>query len=137
MSRIDFYVIAENEPYAFCFKLINKAYLQDHRIIIKVDNDEQQHMLNEKLWTFDDTSFIPHNLTQDNIEAPVLITRHDEVKEGYTILINLASTIPENYHQVDRVIEIVANHATWKNISRQHYLFYKEKQCDIQTHKLS
>lgn len=141
MPRIDFYILPtgdENERLAFCCRLIEKAYKQNHRIYIHAETEVQAYELDELLWTYREDSFLPHNLYGEGPEPPPPIqVGFQSVPEKHKdILINLSATVPEFYRNMNRVIELVNQNPEIQTVSRHHYRFYRSAQHEINTHKL-
>ena len=80
-ERVDFYVLksaAAKQRWAFACRLTEKAYLRDLRIVIVNDTLTDAQALDDLLWTFNERSFIPHKICQDehsmDPETPVHLT---------------------------------------------------------------
>lgn len=140
--RVDFYLLANSDKQArwlIACRLLEKAYLRGHRAFVYCDNQQDAETLDELLWTFKDNSFIPHNLQGEGPEPPppVQIGYGDEPRGFNDILFNLATQIPIFYPRFRRVIEIVPNDDSAKELSRSHYREYRAKQCELQTHEIT
>lgn len=139
--RVDFYLINNNEAEAswlLACRLLEKAYLRGHRIFVYCNNQSQAEKLDELLWTFKNDSFIPHNLQGEGPEPPppVQIGYQQEPRGFNDILLNMADEIPAFYTRFKRIIELVANDETSKELSRVHYREYRSKKCDLHTHTM-
>jgi len=67
-ERVDFYVLksaAAKQRWAFACRLAEKAYLKDLRVVIVNDSLSDAQALDDMLWTFNDRSFVPHQLCTD------------------------------------------------------------------------
>lgn len=142
MTRIDFYLLKENALQArnqWTCRIIDKAYQQGHHAYVQVNTLAEAQQLDDLLWTFRESSFIPHNLygepselippIQIGIEAPPLYHKD--------ILINLTDRLAEHYQKFQRVIEIIPNRSEWRNEARNSYRKYREAGCDLKLHDLS
>ncbi len=136
MPQVDFYIIKDNHPYQFAWRLIEKIYSKKHQVLIQVDSTQQAKFIDDTLWTYQDIQFIPHALLQDKIDAPILICQGDEPSNINDVLVNFSGQVPSRCHQFKRIIEIVANDENWKKISRTHFSFYKTQNFEIKTHQL-
>lgn len=61
--------------------------------------------LDEALWTFSDSDFLPHAMIGDRqaFRSPVILTPDDRGEmPHYDILVNLSQTIPECYARFER-----------------------------------
>ncbi|KTD08702.1 DNA polymerase III subunit chi [Legionella jamestowniensis] len=139
--RVDFYLLNSQDEAArwlLACRLLEKAYLRGHRVFVHCESQKDAHELDELLWTFKDNSFIPHNLQGEGPEPPPPIQiGYQAEPRGYSdILLNLNSTIPEFYKRFKRVMEIVVNDETAKELSRKHYKKYRTHQCELHTHNM-
>ncbi len=139
--QIDFYLLstAEEQPRdIFLCKLVEKIYKQHLHVYIHCKDRQETHRLDELLWTFSDTSFIPHNLVGEGPYTPPPIQLgFDAVPSHSDVLINLSTTIPMFYTQFRRILEIVPQEQEKQAVAREHYQFYKTQNCAIKTHKIS
>jgi len=141
MSRIDFYILQESKPqarYPFACRLINKAYQRGHKLYIHTEAKEEAHRLDDLLWTFQDTSFIPHNLSGEGPTPPPPVQiGFDNKATGFNdVLINMATEVPPFFNRFKRIIEIVIQEPDWKKRAREHFLFYRENGCELNTHNI-
>ena len=139
--RVDFYLLNNNDAEAswlLACRLLEKAYMRGHRIFVYCNNQSHAEKLDELLWTFKDDSFIPHNLQGEGPEPPppVQIGYQQEPRGFNDILLNMADEIPSFYTRFKRIIELVANDETSKELSRVHYREYRSKKCDLHTHTM-
>ena len=65
MSRVDFYHLQNQRLEDVLPKLLEKAYATGNKIAVKIGNDERVDFLNALLWTYNDTSFLPHGSRKD------------------------------------------------------------------------
>ena len=144
--RVDFYLLAstplaeeqaDDRGLVAC-RLLEKAYSKGHRVYVHCDNQQDAEQLDELLWTFRDDSFVPHNLHGEGPEPPppVQIGYGKEPRGFNDLLLNLSTSIPVFYSKFKRIIEIVPNLESEKEISRLRYKDYKMKGCDLQMHTL-
>ena len=133
-SRVDLYLLAA-DSFTRCFPfvclLVEKTYQQDHTAIIQLESAEAAAELDQLLWTFRDTSFIPHQLT-----AATVITVTKAYAPGPTALtINCRLlTTPEPISS--RLLQIVPNQPNLLQLARQHYRFYQQQGCSLTTHQI-
>ena len=142
-TQVDFYLIADNSKLnaelATC-RIAEKAYLSDTPVVISTRNDAHSAELDALLWSFRDTSFIPHKISSDPHAAPVVLGS-DPDKLGSSpaapyLVINLREKPIENLTNISRVIEIVACNETAKAAARQHYRHYQHAGCQLNTHNI-
>ena len=139
--RVDFYLLASEQNdarWTVACRLLEKAYIKGHRVFVICDNQQDAELLDELLWTFRDDSFIPHNLQGEGPEPPppVQICHGKEPRGFNDILINMTNQIPPFYTRFKRVMELVANVASEKELSRSRYREYRAKGCEMHTHHI-
>ncbi|MFU8798005.1 MAG: DNA polymerase III subunit chi [Gammaproteobacteria bacterium] len=137
-TRVDFYLIPEPTMEArqlFACRLIDKAYRQGHRIYFYVLPESAQSV-DDHLWTFKDTSFVPHSMDKNNNTLPVLIGHTAPPAEWTDLLVNITPNIPDFFAQFQRIVEIVPNEPAWRERARQHYRQYRQKGCELESHEL-
>lgn len=80
MSRVDFYHLQKQTLEEVLPKLLEKALTLHKNILIKIGNEERVEFLNAHLWTFEDTSFLPHGSKKDGFAAqqPIWLTAGDD-----------------------------------------------------------
>ncbi|HEY5739342.1 MAG TPA: DNA polymerase III subunit chi [Gammaproteobacteria bacterium] len=128
MTRIDFYELQPNRhrlDQIVC-QLCQKAYDHGQLTLVLTSDPEQSRHLDEKLWTYRDDSFLPHDIDEpDGLVTPVLINDRPEPRGHRQLLINLAAEVPDFFAQFDRVIELVTDDN--RQSARGHYSYYKER----------
>lgn len=138
--KIDFYVLETTsalQSRIFACRLVEQFYQeQGSGIFLHTDSKEEAEKLDALLWTFGDTSFLPHQLYsgQEN-QAPIQIGFGESPLNKQTILINFGKEIPGFYQQCDQVIEIVFTDPVVQQCGRQKYKQYRDQGHDIQTIK--
>jgi len=138
--QVDFYILNQADKqtrHHFVCRLADKAYQRKHTLYIHTDIEQEAYTLDDLLWTFRDTSFIPHQLVSENVSIQL-----PSVHIGYTepasncddILINLSTTIPTFAQRFNRIIEVVAE--AQKVVSREHYRYYREQGYQPTIHQI-
>ena len=138
--QADFYILEADDPQArlnVACRLVQKAHLSDRPVFIHTQSQQDAQRLDELLWTFQDESFIPHQILGTQAQpCPIQIGVNDEPTGEQEILINLGDCIPNCYTQFERIIEIIPSDPTSKTQGRERYTFYKEKDWELNTHSL-
>lgn len=127
-TKIAFHTNITDKSHYVC-RLIRKANSANCRIVVLQNDLTQLQALDEALWTFADTSFLPHVLSDDpNAErtAIVLAKDADQKFPHYELLINLSNQVPANFDRFDRLIEIVTTDHDDKLAGRQRYKTYQQ-----------
>jgi DNA polymerase-3 subunit chi len=143
MSRVDFYVLAEDGVDArlrFACRLAEKAVDQDLRVYIQTAALADAQRLDELLWTFSDRSFLAHELAGDgspsHSRVMVLVGDADAPPSHRQLLINLTDRLPSQMDAFERIAEIVDTDTERKRLSRERYKQYRERGCALETHTL-
>lgn len=147
MTRIDFYIIEKGSKAAteiFICRLTEKAWSQNNAVYIHTIDAQHAAKYDELLWTFNENSFVPHQLMQNETEQNktknVLIGQQtiEEIPATYhDVLINLNYETPSFFSQFERVAEIITMDETSRSKGRERYQFYRDRGYALETHKLS
>jgi DNA polymerase-3 subunit chi len=128
MTRIDFYQLnPERHRYeqVVC-RLCEKAWEQKQLTLLLTEDAAQSQMLDQRLWTFSDDSFVPHDSEDsEDFVTPILIHDNPDPAGERQLLINLSASVPPYFAQFERVIELVTEEN--KAQARAHYSYYKER----------
>lgn len=147
MPRTDFYLLKsssdadmdanEHTRLLTACRIIEKAYVQSHKIYIFCTDKKQAEILDKLLWDFKDISFIPHAQNPNTSDAPVLIgDSTSPPPEFCDILINLADAVPDFFKHFQRIIEVIPENSESRQKAREKYRFYREQQCELHSHNL-
>jgi DNA polymerase-3 subunit chi len=145
MPRVDFYVLASADPAArlrYACRLVEKAWLQEHRVRVQFDASGDGAAFDDLLWTFADRSFVPHERLAANggssvAAAPVVIADGDDQgPDDRDVLVNLADGVPAGYLAYARIAEIVDADDRRRRSGRDRYRFYREQGIEPQTHEI-
>lgn len=139
--RVDFYLLSSDQSEArwlIACRLLEKAYAKGHKVFVLCNNKHDAELLDELLWTFKEESFIPHNLQGEGPEPPppIQVGYEGEPRGFNDILLNLSDHIPNFYSRFKRVMEIVINVESAKELSRKQYRDYRNKGCELHTHQI-
>lgn len=131
MLQIDFYILhtpIRQEKDRLACQLVDKAWHQGYHVYIQTDSLLQAKQLDDRLWTFKDTSFLPHDIYPEVLSsiAPIRIGYTDQLCEGMEVLINLTATVPPFFAQVKRIAEIVDDTPIAREAGRNRYRYYQQ-----------
>jgi DNA polymerase-3 subunit chi len=135
MPRVDFYILPDDNRRSiqnFACDLVEKAYLQGQKVLLKTESANESRLLDDLLWTRTENNFIPHAIYDASTfaEQTILIHHGNEPVKGFQLLINLSSSA-EQHQQVDRIAEILNQQAQCKQTGREHYKIYRELGFDL------
>jgi DNA polymerase-3 subunit chi len=135
MTQIYFYSGSNDKLQTAC-RLCAKAVKQNMKIMVYSPDATVLERLNELLWTFSPTSFIPHCTIQDDPQLlnVTLVILSDQIPPDshYDVLLNLHQQRPPLFNQFNRIIEIAGVSHEDKLAARERYRFYKDAGYEIQ-----
>ncbi len=143
MTKIDFYILPDNEPdtlFNCVYKLAQKIMKTRQLLYIQAQGHLQCETLCQNLWHKTPETFMPNHYYQQTDEAFnnswIGIGTALAPRDYHHILINLSGTIPGNFSRFLRLLEIVpADHQARKN-SREAYGYYKDRGYELNVHNL-
>lgn len=139
--RVDFYLLnrhtADSRLRGAC-RLSQKIYTLGHTVLIQANDLEQARALDDLMWTFDQSSFVPHSLDEQEVQhdMPILIGYQTPQVNNRSVLVSLLDDAPDYYHLYPRIVEFVDNTVDGKSKARERFRFYREQGCTLQTHDL-
>jgi DNA polymerase-3 subunit chi len=73
-------------------ELLERALKEGRRVLVRASSDEMAAALNERLWTYDDASFLPHGGAGDGdpMTQPIFLTAEAENPNAATMLVRLS-----------------------------------------------
>jgi len=142
-ERVDFYVLDTKAPAQrlnFVCRLTAKAYQQQLRVIIWSEPADAK-TCDDLLWTFNDGSFVPHQISRDeqvtDRTTPVHLTLALDHVDEADLLINLSDRFPESPARFARIAEIIDADPERRRLGRERFKAYREHKLDIKTHQLN
>lgn len=129
MTRIDFHTNVPDKI-AYACRLVRKARSARHKVVLMTDDAAQLAELDEAMWTFSATDFLPHVAASDALatQTPVLLTDNDAAELPHReLLINLSRRTPATLDQFARVIEIISSDEEDAAAGRKRYSAYKQQ----------
>ena len=140
MTRADFYLIDKprfrDDPLLLVCELVKKAYAAEQPTLILARSPEQAEALDEKLWEFDDDSFIPHQLAGDDDDSitAVVIASPGVATADRPLVVNLRDECAEGSYE--RVLEVVAADPAEREGSRVRWAEYKRRGFEVNKHDM-
>lgn len=129
MTRIDFHSQVADKIHYSC-RLIRKARAANCQILVLSQNALQAKELDQALWSFSTSDFLPHVMLADPLssQTPILITTElNSPLPHHDVLINLSHELPQNFTQFNRVIEVVSEHEDDAIAARQRFRMYQQQ----------
>jgi DNA polymerase-3 subunit chi len=142
-ERVDFYVLKSadvKQRWAFACRLTEKAYLKDLKIVIVNDTLADAKALDELLWTFNEQSFIPHQICLDEQSVdpatPVHLTVESAALPAADLLVNLAHRLPAQLERYARIAEIIDADEERRRLGRERFKAYRDLKLTLETHQI-
>ncbi|WP_375737501.1 DNA polymerase III subunit chi [Pseudomonas boanensis] len=131
--RIEFYVLSSANPAdrlrAAC-QLAAKGWRHGLPVMLRCANVAQRDELDQLLWRFRAENFIPHDLHEDDAEAPVVLALDEAPAIQQGLLINLNPSISPHIEYFSRVIEIVNQEPDLLAACRENFRAYRQRGYD-------
>lgn len=133
--KIDFYLIKAGDfinGFPFVCQLVEKIYLQGFELLVNFHSITETEQLDERLWTFSKTSFIPHQI-QNNEQ--IFIGKSAQPNPDALILNCVVSNDPDTKMN-NRLLQIIPNDPNLLQVARGHYRFYQSQGYQVSTHHI-
>jgi len=92
VTEIRFYQLEQRRVDQALPPLLGRALEEGRRVVVRAASEEMVAALNERLWTYDDASFLPHGAAGDGdpMEQPIFLTSELENPNAATMLVRLS-----------------------------------------------
>jgi DNA polymerase-3 subunit chi len=139
--RIDFYKLnseSRSRINRFCCQLADKVVKMGNPVFVRTRDEAESLLLDDMMWTFSDSSFVPHAIQGDtaDADAAVIIGHSASASKAY-LLINLSDDIPENMLNFERVAEIISDAPENLQKGRARYSTYKKDAYPLHYHEIT
>lgn len=136
MTRVDFYHLQSRRLEDVLPKLLEKAYDTGKKVVVKIGNEERVEFLNSLLWTYNDTSFLPHGSKKDGFGElqPIWLTAGDDIPNGaaFLFLADGAHADWETMKNFERIFNIFDGNSEESLVqARQLWKDLKTKTADV------
>lgn len=139
MPRVDFYILANGgNSDRFACAIASKAWQSGNKVHIHTASADTTNRFDDLLWTYKDISFLPHEVFDVNTdeETPITIGYADQYPESAQVMVNLGPDVPDFAGKFERVIEIVGDNESDKQLARERYRQYKNADYEIHNHTI-
>lgn len=143
MPNVSFYVLSNDNINAFYKTIIQitvKAHQAENQVLIYSNHLQRLKQLDDYLWSFSETSFVPHIFAQNDQEIdeidPIVLADFEPIQPQKDLLIQLADHAPENFSQYQRIIEVLYNEPEYLALGRERFKFYRRHGIEPKTIKL-
>jgi DNA polymerase-3 subunit chi len=141
-ERVDFYVLKSataKQRWAFACRLIEKAYLLDLKVLVLNDTLTDAQALDELLWTFNERSFVPHQLSVDeqspDAATPVHLAVQSADGADADLLLNLGNAMPADLQRFPRIAEVIDADEERRRTGRERFKAYRDMKLTVETHR--
>jgi DNA polymerase-3 subunit chi len=142
-ERVDFYVLksaAAKQRWAFVCRLTEKAYLKDLRVVILNGTLADARALDDLLWTFNERSFVPHQVCVDEQSTDpgtlVQLAVQPAALPAADLLVNLTDHLPAEWERYPRIAEIIDADEDRRRLGRERFKTYRDLKVALATHQL-
>jgi len=110
------------------------------KIVIVNDTLADAKALDELLWTFNERSFIPHQICLDEQSVdpatPVHLTVESSALPAADLLVNLAHRLPAQLERYARIAEIIDADEERRRLGRERFKAYRDLKFTLETHQI-
>lgn len=111
-------------------RLLTRVLQAGHKALVLADTMERVRHLNDRLWTFDPGSFLPHGTAEDDNAAdqPILLTTDEVNPSSADILVVVDGAVPRSIETYSRCLDLfngLSDDAV--AAARQRWKIYREK----------
>ena len=141
-GRVDFYILEDPSSSArlkLACKLAEKAYLASQQVLVWHTDPEELKLFDEMLWTFNDGSFVPHEVLMSSGtlgETPVALSLGVAPSANVDIIINLAADLPACLSRTARIAEIIDGDDARRRAGRARFKAYRELGVQPASHNI-
>ena len=143
MPNVSFYVLESSnikDFYKTIVQLTVKAHEAENQVLIHSNHPQILQPIDDYLWSFSETSFIPHVLVSSDDEVddidPIILASFEPSSPKKDLLIQLADQVPQNFNQYNRIIEILYSEPSYLARGRERFKFYRQNGIEPKTIKL-
>jgi DNA polymerase III subunit chi len=106
VTEIRFYHLEQRRIDQALPPLLERALEEGRRVLVRASSDEMVAALNERLWTYDESSFLPHGAAGDGdpMTQPIFLTSELENPNAATMLVKLSGAEGEAEDSFDLVV---------------------------------
>ena len=143
MTEIEFHFNVPDKLQYGC-RLLRKVYRGGIRAVVTAETEFLSE-LDQLLWCFSPTEFVPHCLAtahdhpnERSLRAsPMLLAERLDECPSDRILINFGCSTPSNFERFERFIEVVSSHQDDRLAGRGRWKHYKDRGYALRQHDLS
>lgn len=139
MTEIAFHFNVANKLLYSC-RLLRKAHASGAQVAVTAEPDVLDE-LDQLLWSFSSTEFVPHCRTVDGIgpmvRKSVLLVESPAACPHHGVLINLGMQVPSEFERFERFIELVTQGSEERLAARIRWKHYADRGYSLQRHDIT
>jgi DNA polymerase-3 subunit chi len=138
MTKVDFYTGSTDKLRTAC-QLSHKAMQNGVRVVLSSPDAATSDALDDLLWRFPATAFIPHCRVDasEAASSPVILDHGAEKFPHHELLISLHSECVPFFSRFERVIEIISSDPEDSRLGRLRFKFYRDRGYELRHIDLS
>jgi DNA polymerase III subunit chi len=128
MTRVSFYYnVADRQ--AFLPRLLQQALKKQAQVLVYCPDRSSAEALDEYLWLYEPSSFLPHVLADDALaeRTPIVLSWPDGPEPHYKVWLNWSDQRPSSFSRCEQLIEIAGMLDPQRQSARERFRFYKER----------
>lgn len=142
MTEIDFHFNVPDKLTYGC-RLLRKAYASGAKVVATAEADRLEQ-LDQLLWTFSPTEFIPHcNASAEELidvtaaQSPIVLAASPKNAPHSGVLVNFGDAVPQTFERFERFIELVTNVESDRLLARQRWKYYADRGYSLKRHDVA
>jgi DNA polymerase III subunit chi len=108
LAEIGFYHLLSTPLERALPRLLERAFAQGYRIVVRAGSIERAEYLCTALWTYEEAAFLPHGSASDGHAAlqPIWLTHRDENPNGASLLVLVDSVEAADLQCFSRCLDL-------------------------------
>lgn len=139
MTEIAFHFNVVDKLLYAC-RLLRKAYASDAQVAV-TGEPELLGELDQLLWSFSATEFVPHCRTSDGqgqlASKSILLLDSPAACPHHGVLVNLGLKVPSEFERFQRFIEVVTQGSDERLAARVRWKHYADRGYSLQKHDIA
>lgn len=128
-----------SDKFLYACRLLRKAYISGAQVAVTAE-PEVLGELDQWLWRFSPTEFVPHCRTADGAglmaSRSVLLVESAAACPHHGVLVNLGSQVPTEFEKFERFIEVVTQGSDERLAARVRWKHYADRGYSMQRHDI-
>lgn len=142
MAEVSFYT-GVADRLGFVCRLLRKASLSGATVAV-VGPTPLLDRLDQALWTFEATEFVPHlrlraqgDAGRQEVRSPILLSESAQLAVACRVLLNIGTELVPGFERYERVLEVVSQDPQQVQAGRLRFKHYKAQGHSVVHHEVS